>query len=92
MICITGDVHGDFTRFNDKRIKRLRKNDCLIICGDFGFLWNGSRKEKSLLKKLGRKRYNVLFVDGCHENFELLNCTIEKKLSSEYNNTVKYLF
>ncbi|MEG1436824.1 MAG: 23S rRNA (adenine(2503)-C(2))-methyltransferase RlmN [Oscillospiraceae bacterium] len=26
------------------------------------------------------------------ENFELLNCTIEKKLSSEYNNTVKYLF
>lgn len=26
------------------------------------------------------------------ENFELLNCTIEKKLISEYNNTVKYLF
>jgi len=26
------------------------------------------------------------------EKFELLNCTIEKKLTSEYNNTVKYLF
>ncbi len=26
------------------------------------------------------------------ENYELKNCTIEKKLTSEYNNTVKYLF
>lgn len=26
------------------------------------------------------------------DKFELLNCSIEKKLTSEYNNTVKYLF
>ncbi|MBQ7834668.1 MAG: metallophosphoesterase [Ruminiclostridium sp.] len=69
MILITGDVHGDFTRFKDKKLKKLRKSDALIICGDFGLIWDGSRKEKSMLKRLGRRRYNILFVEGVHENF-----------------------
>lgn len=73
MICITGDMHGDLRRLSHKNIRALKKNDYLIICGDFGFLWNGSAREKSILKSLGRKRYNVLFVDGCHENFDLLS-------------------
>ena len=72
MICITGDLHGDLSRFKHKNIKKLKKNDSLIICGDFGFIWNGSKKEERILKKLGKKRYNVLFVDGCHENYDLL--------------------
>ena len=72
MILITGDIHGDFTRFKDKRLKKLRKSDALIICGDFGFIWDGSRKEKHILKKLGRRRYNILFVEGSHENFSEL--------------------
>ena len=72
MILITGDIHGDFTRFKDKRLKKLRKSDALIICGDFGFIWDGSRKEKHILKKLGRRRYNILFVEGSHENYDLL--------------------
>ncbi len=69
MILITGDVHGDFTRFKDKRLNKLRKSDALIICGDFGMIWDGSRKEKALLKRLGRRRYSILFVEGSHENF-----------------------
>jgi len=69
MIYVTGDIHGDLTRF--KKIK-AKKNDYLIICGDFGFIWSGGRKEKGILKKLGRKKYTVLFVEGCHENYELL--------------------
>ena len=73
MICITGDMHADLDRFKDKRIKKLKRNDALIVCGDFGFLWDGSKKEKRILKKIGRKRYYTLFVDGCHENFDLLN-------------------
>lgn len=72
MILITGDIHGDFSRFKDKRLKKLRKSDALIVCGDFGFIWNGSRKEKHILKKLGRRKYNILFVEGSHENFEEL--------------------
>ena len=78
MICITGDIHADLTRFNHKNIKKLRKNDSLIVCGDFGFIWDGSKKEKKILKQLGKKRYNILFVDGCHENYDLLNQYEEK--------------
>lgn len=72
MICITGDIHGDLTRFNDKRIKKLKKNDILIICGDFGFLWDNTDKEKRILKKLGKRRHYTLFVEGCHENYDML--------------------
>ena len=72
MIYVTGDLHGDLSRFSDPRIRRLRKGDILIVCGDFGFIWSGSGKEQKILKKLGRLPYAVLFVDGCHENFDLL--------------------
>ena len=72
MIFITGDIHGDFSRFKHPMLRKLKKNDALIICGDFGFIWDGSRKEQKLLKKIGKQRYNVLFVEGSHENYDLL--------------------
>lgn len=72
MILITGDTHGDLTRFGNKLLKKLKKDDTLIICGDFGFIWDGSKAEQSRLKALGKKKYNVLFVEGVHENFEEL--------------------
>lgn len=80
MICITGDMHGDLSRFNDKRIKALKKNDFLIVCGDFGFIWDGSKHEQRILKKIGKKRFYTLFVDGCHENFDLLEKYPERDL------------
>lgn len=72
MIYITGDTHADFSRFKNPMLRKLKKNDALIICGDFGFIWDGSPKEKKLLKKIGKLRYNVLFVEGSHENYDLL--------------------
>lgn len=72
MILITGDIHGDFSRFKDKRLRKLRKSDALIICGDFGMIWDGSKREKRLLKRLGRRRYSILFVEGVHESYEEL--------------------
>ncbi|MBP1543078.1 MAG: metallophosphoesterase [Oscillospiraceae bacterium] len=72
MIYITGDIHGDFTRFKSPALRKLKKNDALIICGDFGFIWDGSDQEKKLLRKIGKRRYNVLFVEGSHENYDLL--------------------
>ncbi len=72
MIYVTGDTHGDFARFKDPMLRKLRKQDALIICGDFGFLWDGSPKEKKILKKIGKLPYNVLFVEGSHENYDLL--------------------
>lgn len=72
MIYVTGDVHGDLSRFEDKRLRKLKKGDSLIICGDFGLIWDGSDKEKKILKRLGKRKYNILFVVGAHENFEEL--------------------
>lgn len=72
MIYITGDTHADFSRFKNPMLKKLKKQDALIICGDFGFIWDGSPKEKKLLKKIGKLPYNVLFVEGTHENYDLL--------------------
>ncbi len=73
MIFITGDTHGDFSRFKDSTTKKIRRGDTLIICGDFGFIWDGSRTEKQVLKKISDLKYTVAFIDGCHENFSLLN-------------------
>lgn len=73
MIYITGDTHGEMSRFDSSRVKKLKKGDTLIVCGDFGFIWDGGEKEQKVLKKLGNKKYNLLFVDGTHENFDLLS-------------------
>ncbi len=81
MIYITGDTHGDITRFKDSKLKKLKKNDYLIICGDFGFIWDDSKQERMMLKKLSELKYTVLFVDGCHENFGML----EKYPVEEWN-------
>lgn len=73
MIYVTGDTHGIFSRFDDPRLRKLGSGDTLIICGDFGFLWDGSKEEIDVLKKLSKKKYNICFVDGTHENFDLLS-------------------
>ena len=72
MIYITGDIHGDITRFKEKNLRHLKRKDTLIILGDFGFLWNNSKEEQKLLKWLTKRKYQLLFLDGCHENFDLL--------------------
>lgn len=72
MIYVTGDTHAQIDRFKAKEVKRLKKKDTLIICGDFGFVWNGSAEEKKLLKWLGKRRYHVLFLEGTHDNLDLL--------------------
>lgn len=73
MVYVTGDIHGDAGRFGSPEMKKLRQGDTLLICGDFGFIWDGSSAEQHALQKLAKKKYNICFVDGTHENFELLN-------------------
>jgi Icc-related predicted phosphoesterase len=72
LICVTGDIHGDLSRFKHKAVKKLKKNDILIVCGDFGFLWEDTPRERKVLKKIGRKRFYTLFAEGCHENYDML--------------------
>lgn len=73
MIYITGDTHGEMRRFDSAKARKLKKGDTLIVCGDFGFIWSGGSAEEKILQKLGKKKYQILFVDGTHENFNLLD-------------------
>ena len=72
MVYITGDIHGDLSDLDSRNIGRLKKGDTLIVTGDFGFIWNNSKSELRNIKKLSKKKFTILFVEGVHENFELL--------------------
>jgi hypothetical protein len=75
MIYLTGDLHGKPNRLNNRRWKEskiLTRNDYLIQLGDFGLFWNVSNEEKYWLKWLNNKPYTTLFIDGNHENFNIL--------------------
>ena len=76
MLYITGDTHG----FNDidklvlnKTLAALTEEDFLLITGDFGGIWDGGFHDEDILKYYAEKPYITLFVDGNHENFDLLN-------------------
>lgn len=72
MIYVTADLHGDAARLKEPAVKKLGRRDTLIVLGDFGFLWSGSKAEQKTLRWIGRRRCRVLFLDGAHENFDLL--------------------
>ena len=61
MVYITGDLHGDLARLSAPDMRQVKKGDTLIVCGDFGFIWNGDRREKKILKRLGALPYTLLF-------------------------------
>jgi len=72
LVYVTGDLHGDRDRLRAPEMRKLKKGDTLLVCGDFGFLWEGTKAERATIKKLGRRKFNIAFIDGVHENFELL--------------------
>ena len=43
-----------------------------MVLGDFGFVWDGSREEQKKLDWLRKRPYTLLFLDGSHENYDLL--------------------
>jgi hypothetical protein len=73
MIYITGDTHGDidFTKLKLYFAHRYTSaKDVLIILGDAGIIWSKSEEYTTQYSLLGP---TVLFIDGNHENFDLLN-------------------
>lgn len=78
MIYVTGDTHGQIDTaklfpgsFPEGKI--LTRDDYLIIAGDFGAIWNGEEHDQDCLEFYAEKKYTVLFVDGNHENFDILD-------------------
>ena len=77
MIWITGDTHipidiHKLSTDNFPEQKQMTKDDYVIICGDFGGVWDHSAEETYWLKWLNSKPFTTLFVDGNHENFDML--------------------
>lgn len=75
MIYVTGDTHGN--DLNSLRLfcaahSELTKDDFIIIAGDFGGVWAKRTLERDL-KLFSDLPVTVLFVDGNHENFDLIN-------------------
>ena len=78
MIYFTGDLHGsiDIGKLSSESLEReqieIGKDDYLVVCGDFGLVWSGSEHERRWIDWLSQKPWTTLFVDGNHENFDML--------------------
>lgn len=90
MVYITGDTHIpiDIHKLSTAKWpqqKSLTKDDFLIVCGDFGLLWNWKEgpltvqedncwtaEEMYWYKWLNDKPFTTLWVDGNHENYDRL--------------------
>jgi hypothetical protein len=76
MIYLTGDTHSAVKRFSAKNWpigRTLTKQDYVIILGDFGLLWDGSSFEEYWLNWLDEKPWTTLWLDGNHENFDMID-------------------
>ncbi len=84
MIYVCGDLHGTYDigklykRNFPESVSMKKSVDFLIQLGDFGLFWHeyGSReyeKNMKVMAGLANKKYNFAFIDGNHENFELLD-------------------
>lgn len=69
MIRITGDLHGSFGRI---WLYTSSYKDFIIVCGDFGVVWRGDRLQELDLNELSEMETTILFIDGNHENYDLL--------------------
>ena len=81
-IFVCGDIHADISHISKRAMKKqnikLTENDYLIILGDFGGVWyypesRFYKQDVYLQKWLSKQPWTTLFVDGNHENHDLLN-------------------
>ncbi len=66
-------MHGDIERLYDKEFRKLKKGDTLIVCGDFGYIFDGSKMEKKVIKFFSNRKFVTAFVDGTHDNLNTIN-------------------
>ena len=72
---ITGDTHGDFSRFRPESFyeqERLTKEDVILVAVDFGGVWYGDSRDDAGLNFLDSRPFTTAFVSGNHENYDAL--------------------
>ncbi len=77
MIYFTGDIHAShnidkLSKENFPEQKKMTRSDYVVICGDFGCVWDGGDHDRFWQDWLESKPFTTLFVDGNHENYDLL--------------------
>lgn len=77
VVYITGDMHGCLERLYDKNFRKLKAGDVLIVAGDFGFIFDGSKTERQVIDYLASRRFVTAFVDGTHDNMKKINSARE---------------
>lgn len=86
---ITGDLHGeiDIDKLSLKYWKDRYNCTELVILGDFGLIFNDPqvKTEKYWLDWLNNMPWTTLFIDGNHENFDLIN---KLPIITKYNGKV----
>lgn len=73
MIYVTGDMHGCLERLYDKEFRQLKKGDILIVCGDFGYIFDGGKTENQVIDFFATRKFVTAFVDGTHDNLAKIN-------------------
>lgn len=76
-IFVTGDIHGEiYPRLSNASFpaqRELTKDDIVIVTGDFGIPWtDGGAADAYALRELEKRPFTTCFVDGNHENYDLL--------------------
>lgn len=79
-IFVTGNIQRiaeyGACRFSSRswpRGRELTRDDVAIVAGDFGFVWNDSNTDRYWLDWFESKPWTTCFVDGNHENHQLLS-------------------
>ena len=73
MVYVTGDMHGCLERLYDKEFRKLKRGDTLIVCGDFGYIFDGSKTEKQVINFFAKRKFVTAFVEGTHDNLDTIN-------------------
>ena len=71
-IILTGDIHAELIRIMNIPDDEMTKEDIVIVLGDFGGVWYDNKETIDKLRILGEKNFTLAFVDGNHENFNLI--------------------
>lgn len=71
-IYMTADIHGDFRSIRDfikkiDNIKKLTKNDAIILLGDSGLQFFFNHRDKKLKQKLNSYEITLFLIRGNHE-------------------------
>ena len=78
MIHLVGDIHGKPDILSKKNKNKMddpiEDDDIIIFLGDFGLFWydNPSKEEKYWLDWLTKKPNTIMFLDGNHENHNVI--------------------